>query len=432
MARRFKPGRRLFESDGSEIEEQGKREFQEPKRALSREEQESRGNRRRFISRTLELCSTIPLGFVLASNFQKNRTYYDLDSSDAGVTKHPDVVRQFYSMQQGFQNSIKNLDSKYENAYHKSRVETYQETESYTERDGDNVVTKERQVSKERTVWYWDEEYGIPDHNEVNDWKNSQDRLSKKADSLVSDQLIDVTRIENIGIEEKQAGKISQGVLNVSVYAPQVYLLLRYEEILARQKYTGRERKSVSEKVREVYSDKQTRRRSFLKIGAALAGACVAGKLGKYNDEKLKQGKSDLEKEIDDATVLTDVSPGEAFRGHFGDSYQLLIRRVEEEIGVARKTLREGVRNKKVNQAFRQVVSSGTQYVQNLREMFKKGVPEELSFIAQCASVTSKLNSASTKQVTYANLGILGEGLAVGGTMAAILVSSEILNHKFP
>ena len=54
----------------------------------------------------------------------------------------------------------------------------------------------------------------------------------------------------------------------------------------------------------------------------------------------------------------------------------------------------------------------------------------DLGFIASCGNVTKKLNEISTGQRIHASSGILLEGLAVGGTMAAILIPAEIISSR--
>jgi len=113
--------------------------------------QEQKGGRRMFNARVLELASTIPLGIVLIWNFNNKRTYYDLDTSNTKVSGDLDVVKQFYSLQVPFQQSLESLSSVYRSAYHKSRQVPYTTTDS----DG-NVQTRSR------TEYYWAEESGVP------------------------------------------------------------------------------------------------------------------------------------------------------------------------------------------------------------------------------------------------------------------------------
>ena len=288
--------------------------------------EDSQLKRRRFLARGIELASTIPLVGVLASNFNKSRDYYEANNSEAGLEEKTDVIKTFYNMQHGFRDSLVQLFREYNRAYYNSHIEIYT-----------TLDAKGNPTTSTRTVWRWEEPRNVPDHRIIRSWRDNQNQLSDKINFLISSPLVDASKLDNIIIEEKQAGKLGQGILNLGVYGSQIGLLLGYEEILASVGHSGKGL-SFSEKVRKMNTEKQISRRSFFKIGAALAGACVAWKVGKYNDEKLEKGESVLKKEVEVAMSLGDCPSENSFQSYFGISYTGLMRKVNENARVSVNT----------------------------------------------------------------------------------------------
>lgn len=368
-------------------------------------------NRRRFLARVVELASTLPLAGILVSNFLKSRDYYESNSSKAKLDEKSDVISPFCNMQNDFRNSLEQLYKEYKQAYYNSHIEPYP-----------TIDPKGHVQIDMRTVWRWEEPRNVPDHRVISSWRDYQYSLFEKNNFLISSPLVDASKVRDIAIEKKQAGKIGQGVLNFGVYGAEIGLLLGYEELLA---------KARDEKVSEMNSDKQITRRSFFKVGAALAGACAAWKVGKYNENKLERGKLKLEKEINEAWDLGDSSAESSFKNYFQIGYKDLINQVRDNAAVSKNTLAENIREERVRDSFQNVAEQAEHYVSKLEEFFSDGVPSDLGFIARCGSITKKLAQISSDEKIYASSGILLEGLAVGGIMAAVLLPAEIINNYF-
>lgn len=345
------------------------------------------------------------------SNFLKSRDYYESNSSKAKLDEKSDVISPFCNMQNDFRNSLEQLYKGYKRAYYNSHIEPYP-----------TIDPKGHVQIDMRTVWRWEEPRNVPDHRVISSWRDYQYSLFEKNNFLISSPLVDASKVRDIAIEKKQAGKIGQGVLNFGVYGAEIGLLLGYEELLA---------KARDEKVSEMNSDKQITRRSFFKVGAALAGACAAWKVGKYNENKLERGKLKLEKEINEAWDLGDSSAESSFKNYFQIGYKDLINQVIDNAAVSKNTLAEDIREERVRDSFQNVAEQAEHYVSKLEEFFSDGVPSDLGFIARCGSITKKLAQISSDEKIYASSGILLEGLAVGGIMAAVLLPAEIINNYF-
>jgi len=378
--------------------------------------------RRRLLAKGIEMAAAMPLIGVLANNFLKSRNYSQVDNSEALVYEKPDTLKQFYNLQHSFRNSLTRLYEEYDQAYYVSHLETRISTDS-----------KGNMTTTMVTVWDWEEPRNVPNHRVISSWRDYQDQITNKTQFLVSNPLIDINKLDNLRVYDKEANKFGQAVLNIGIYGAGTGLLLGYEEILASLRHPGHFGRNMflSDKVREMNTDKQISRRSFFKVGAAIAGVGVAYKVGKNNQEKLGQGREKLENEIEKSNSFGDVNPDTAFQSYFMATPNSLINKAENCVNTLKSTLLSRVKNKRVRGAFEGVVRQGEQYAQSLRQYFADGVPFELGFISKCAKTTNAIEDISSEQRTGAGCGILLEGLAAGGVMAAILVPAEIINNKF-
>jgi len=386
--------------------------------------QSHQNSRRKFLARGLELASTIPLIGVLGNNFLRSREYYSLDFSGAELkedVENKNVIQSLYSTQKSYSDSLENLASAYRDAYYKSRLVSYI-----------SIDSEGHPHTKFRTEYYWDEESGVPRKYEVNSWRARQSELSNKFQFLMNEQLVDISIIGNIKVEKRNASRLGQGIINLGVYGIEIGLLLGYEEILSCLRYRGFKQKTLSEKVSEMNTDSQINRRCFFKIGAALSGAITAGVIGEYNDNELGRGESKLKDNIRNSLNLSDISSEQAIKDYFRISTTELVDIVRKDIDISENTLRNGVRKTKVKNSFKNVIEIGKTHYNNLRHHLEGKVNPELAYIVKCGIATENLHNASSSQSLRANTNVLLETLALGGTMAAVIVPLEIVNHKLP
>jgi len=376
-------------------------------------------SRRRFVSRGLELLSAVPLVWLLGKNFNNNRAYYAVNASRALMDERPEVVQEFAGIHEGFQGSLDRLASAYGDAYHNSELEYG----TWLGMDGE-------MKSGMRSVTKWREPEDVPKNDVVSGWKGDQDKLAERAGHLVSGEIIEGAKFDRLSIDEERAGKLGQGALSVGIYGASVLALLGYEEAAAALSYSGREQLSWGDRVRAVNSPKQIRRRSFIKIGAALLGAGVAKKIGDYNGRKLREGEVALAGELDSAKTRLEESAEDSFKRYFEVGSGDLVGRVSESVQLARTTLEGGVEDEGVRAALQDVVKTGEVYAGGLRQYFDDGVPADLGRVSNYADITSTVTEASRVQAENAGSGAILEGLGVAGTMAALIIPAEIINSK--
>ena len=279
-----------------------------------------------------------------------------------------------------------------------------------------------------RTERYWAQEKNVPGHDVIAEWNSLSDKCGGKIQRITNEALVDVRRLADIKIEKATVGKGGQVAGSLLVYGAAAGLLLGYEELLGLKGDTGRSPNGLQPA--EERASKEQSRRSFFKIGAALAGTAAAVLAGSKIDASLEEGRTALKKEISHCAALADVSNDRAFARYFELPHTALTGALAEQVATARAALEKGVENTKVHQALRSVIAAGSNYHDGLQRLFNTGVPAELGFICNCATVTDELKNASGKQSGRANLGVLMEGLVVAGAMAALTVPAEIVSKK--
>ncbi|MBU2562224.1 MAG: hypothetical protein KKF68_01015 [Nanoarchaeota archaeon] len=379
-------------------------------------------NRRTFLSkaavRTIELGSTIPLIGLLANNFIESREYYEANLSRALTSKKPGVITEFSKISNETTASLETLTRAYYNEYY----ESYVTAEITIDSDGN---PKTRLVTKYR----WVEPEEVPDHTIVSSWRNEQKKFSDKLRDLASNPVIDESKIKNISIDKKKSGKVGQGILSTLIYGSEIALLLGYEEISAHMSMCYTEA-SLSEKVRIANTPSQINRRSFFKVAAALSGATVAHQIGSHHQRKSVEGRKKLEEQVKRIVIKADTPPQRSFLQYFGITPSQLIGQIKSYVDVSTSTLRKGVKEEKVARAFENVRDKCENYETYLKKSIGKEVPENLGDMTNYAYITQELQKLSGQQKSHANLGVLIEGLVVGGVMAAILIPAEYLNKK--
>ncbi|MBS3085095.1 hypothetical protein J4225_00205 [Candidatus Pacearchaeota archaeon] len=382
-------------------------------------------SRRTFTTKTIELVATLPLIGVVVDNFIKSRIYYEADISKATFVNNKESVKQFANIQEDFDKTLAQLISSYKKEYYKSHIQTYPSLDSQG-----NVTIKNR------IVWDWEEPKSIPDHKVIYSWQNQQSDLASRAHFLISQPLVDKNKLEVITIDKKESNRTLQAVLSIVIYGAEIGLLLGYEEIIATVKYYESYQHrciSLSEKVEEMNTADQINRRNFFKIFAAFTAAGVAEKIRGYNAKRLEEGKSKLETTLENEKAIVarnKTHKDKYFQRYFQTNPKELIKNVNEEVFVAKEALEKGVKDVNVRNSFQSFVTKAEDYAKNLEEFFSNGVPQELELISECEHITRTLNKVTSQQKNYATTSVLLESLAVGGTLAAVLIPAEIINSK--
>ena len=233
--------------------------------------------------------------------------------------------------------------------------------------------------------------------------------------------LIDKRSLEKVSVSEKNLGRISQGLANIFIYGGEIGLLLGYEELFA----------CINNRhVKETNSERQIKRRSFLKIIGALVGGGAAYLIGKHNSEVVEESRGDLERELENINSLANISPKEAFKRYFSEMPETVISRVGGYKMIIVNTLNKNVREDNVRETFRKLEEISRNYHNYLCDIFQQIIPEELAELTNFGYITQKLKDISGKKKMRAELGIFLEGTAVAGAMAAVLVPGECINKK--
>ncbi len=371
-----------------------------------------------MFARIVELASTVPLAALAWYNLQRRRTYHEVDMSGALQVEEDHVLSDLAAAESPWAGSLNTVSRQYRAAYHKSRVETYMGTDS-----------KGHMKIKTRTVYYWDEPAGLPSHTTIEHHRSRAATLEERCKHLASIKSIDPALANNLVVKQNQNSTTFDGVTTVGVYGLLIAGLLGYEEAHAAIAHEG-ERTTIKERVMQDNTPAQLTRRSFLKIGATLAGAMVAYGVRSHNDEVCDEGKKTLKAGIDNTIAKTDVPPGVVFSQYFGKSPADIIVDVDTAVQDAESALTRGVAHQGVRDAFTNVVTVGKAHAAQLRTTFADGVPNDMGQAMAYALATESLEQQSGDAGSRAKTGLLLEGLAVTGVMAAVLVPGEIVNKK--
>ncbi len=173
----------------------------------------------------------------------------------------------------------------------------------------------------------------------------------------------------------------------------------------------------------------QITRRSFFKVGAALAGALVASPIVYDNREKRKEGEVKLKKEVDRMKELREISGTEAFSKYFGTTPTQLIDQYKSQITLAQQTLQTGIGNEGVRAAFSDFIETGNQSVNSLESLFGNGVPVDVSDAIKSTLIARNLRDKSVAEHRAVYTGLAFTGLAVAGTIVATLAPLEFANE---
>ncbi len=382
-------------------------------------------SRRSFLARSAELASTAPLLMLIGRNFSTRTSYYEIDSTNTSFLEKPSKkILSGIAMANGpVGSALNNLHSKYREAYYKSHTRIV----PYTRRVGKSTTIGFRT----ETYYTWEEPSNIPNHEVIDSWREYNEGITKHFSGLFQGATFDVERIKELEVVKKRIGEGREGLASLGIYAPQIAALLFYEEAIAKMKHGYEKHASAEELVERHDTQPQITRRSFFKIGAAIAGAGISLPITEKNNGRSLEGKVLLENEIAEMETLARASPGVAFAKYFGTTPNAIIDSYNIQIASAEQTLRTGVENKPVRTAFEEFVRSGRKLTTHLEEVFGQGVPEEIGNLAKSTYIARRLKdkSVSEHRAVYTRLGLTG--LAVASAMAATLIPLELLNEYF-
>ena len=378
-------------------------------------------SRRRFIARGLELLSAVPLVGLLVSNSVKQNSYYEADLAPAMSDPTSPLAGNLRELQAQYTQKVRDVAQAHRDAYYRSHVETYPSM------GADGNMTLETRV-----VYRWEEPSNIPNHAVIDRWRRNQIDLARKLSFVAGQPVLDIEKTRSIRLTEEQISRLDQTVFNTAIYGGEIALLLGYEEAIAAITYDGYEKKPLQEKVAMRSTEQQIGRRSLFKIAAALGGAFVAYQIGKGRGDQTKESGDRLETILDDAEQHTTRTPETSFERYFQVTPQQLISTVQSNVALANKTLQSGVDDKKVRASLQALAHNGNSYVAELQRTFSEGVPAELGKVAEGGALLNALTQTNSQNRSQATTSTLLEALAVGGTMAAILVPAELVNKKLP
>ena len=378
--------------------------------------------RRSFLAKTVELAAAVPLIGLIIENFRNRTSYYEIDSTAAQMLEqsHPKLDAMI-NASAPIGSYLDNLSSSYRNAYHKRHV---------------RMVPYTRQVGKSTTVgvrpetyYTWEEPSNVPNHNAIEGWRDFHVNFLNKISRLSQEATIDLERLRELSVVKQRTGRGKEGLVSLAVYTPQIAALLFYEEAIAKIRHGHEEHVSAEELVDRHDTKIQITRRSFFKVGAALAGAFISSPIVYKNRKKREEGKSKLEKEIARMQDLREINEDEAFSQYFGIGPDKIIEQYKNHLGLSEQALQSGVEDNKVRTAFSEFVQASKETVDSLESLISDGVPKEISDLTKSALIAQNLRdkSISEHQAVYTGLGLTG--LAVAGTIAFTLIPLEIISE---
>ncbi len=381
-------------------------------------------NRRNFLAKTVEWASTIPLIGLIYSNFMSRTNYYEIDHSRTltqRVGEYPSTTG-LIGIHKNLQNSLENLYSKYESAYYVRHTRLV----PHTTHNGKTSVT----TLRSETYYVWEEPKSVPDHTVIERWRENQDDLVTKLERLTKRATTNIEKLTELEIRRQQTNKGSEGLVSLAIYSPQIAALLYYEEAIAKMSHSDTNI-PASQIIEENDTSQQITRRSFFKVGAALAGALVSYPIVKKNREKREKGRSILEGEIEDIKRIAESSESEAFNGYFGITPSEMINSYQEQMRVSGNALEKGVKEKEVRLAFNQYIDASSKSIAALKELLGKRVPKEIGDLSKSAIISQRLDDKSTSEHRAVYTGIGLTGLAVAGAITVTLLPLELGDEYF-
>lgn len=387
-------------------------------------QQENFLSRRRMLARSAELASVVPLGVLAYQDFTRSREVHQYDMSKAKMAENPiagdKMITDFFNKQTNYTRAVDELYSVYDDEYYKSRVVINPSVDS----QGDVTMDYD-------TEYYWDVPGNLPDESEIGSWINRNSAINGKINYVSQNKLVDINLLKNIAIKAKEGNTTAQKIIAGFIYTAQIGLLLGYEEVICQLEKPSYQ--SFKQAFNESQTKKQENRRSFFKVGAALAGAFVAGYINRGIDENIKSGREKLEDSLAKAKNNAKKNGETAINSYFNNSLDGIINSTDSQLLVVEDTLKKRINENNVRNAFSRVLACGRELNKSIRALKEnRASMDNLQNVSKAAEITQNLEKASSLEERKASLGIILEGLGVAGVMAAILIPAEIYNRKNP
>lgn len=381
-------------------------------------------SRRSFLTKTVELASAVPLVGLIVKNFANRTSYHEIDGVGAQVleTFHP-ALDTIVTSNASIGKLLDNLGASYEAAYYKSHVRMV----PYTYRVGKITMMGMRP----ETYHTWEEPANVPKHDVIDGWRDFHTNFSNRIGELSKEATIDLDKLGELTVARRRTGTGREGLASLAIYTPQIAALLFYEEAIARMKHWDEEHSSAQELVDKHDTQPQITRRSFFKVGAALAGATASLPIVLRNQQRIEKGKTRLEGEIQKMRDLRNVPENQIFSQYFGIGNAQLIGGYREQLEISEQTLRANVEDAGVRSAFNEFIEGGNRAVGSVDFLIGAKVPEEIGDLIKSTLIARSLRdkSLSEHRAVYTSLGLTG--LAVGGAIAATLAPLEVANEYF-
>jgi len=379
-------------------------------------------NRRSFLAKSIELVSTIPLIGLIIENFANRTSYYEINSTGAQASKSPHpALDELVGLNASIGGSLDNLNSAYSDAYRKRHVRMV----PYTYRVGKNTMHGVRA----ETYYRWEEPSNVPNHSVIENWKSSHSNFSYRVNKLSQGATIDLEKLKELSVIRQRTDTGREGLVSLAVYSPQIAALLFYEEAIAKIKHGDEEHASAGELVDRHDTQPQITRRSFFKVGAALAGAFVASPIVLHNREQREEGRNKLNAEIERMRKFGEISEPEAFSQYFEVTPSQLVGQYRNQIRLSSDTIQGEIQDERVKTSFLNFIKTGREDVNSLDNLIGKEVPREIGNLIKSTLIARNLSdkSSSEHRAVYTGLGLTG--LAVAGAIAATLIPLELGNE---
>lgn len=368
-------------------------------------------NRREVLARAVELGALLPLGALTVKNSFDHRDYATINSN--GAERGSGVVSsQGMAISDSFaqlESALTRLRTEYGQAYYHSRVVPY------TVSDG-----KGHTSVRVRTEHYWAEPKGIPDHTTIEKWRDHASEIRSKLQSLSSPELIDSNKLDQLLVDVKHVGSVTQIGGSLVIYGAQIAAVLGYEELIGL-----RDNKSPNPLVQEAESKEQLRR-GFFKVGATLLGLATAAVVTNKINSRLANGTTRMDEAINGAKERSTIANDAAFTGYIGTPPILLIAEIREQSRAILNGMREGISNKGVKAAMDHFILTARQVEESLELTFSDGIWDDLGDACKSAIITEKINQARSSEGGLGNSAVMLEGLSVGAVMTATIIAAEV------
>ena len=357
-----------------------------------------------------EVLFSLPLAAAVHRNFTTTGTHYAVDASGLSIGEQLPLAARLAEVHSPVAQALADLKRQYRRAYHSTSKHKI----------GDITVT----------VDHWNEPDSIPDHNEVNTLRSRYDVLANRVTDLTNRRLIDPINIEEIEVVQNEDSKVGRGVATLAVYVPAFGALVFYDEAVAHNAdpYSSR---TLSEKVEAMNTPGQISRRKWCKLGAVGLGLLVQSKFTGFARERQEKEAVYLETELAKTAQLGHLSDADAFRRYFAMSGGELLKDAKRQLSVLRAASKQELRHDYVVDSLVRATTAFENYVAVMEPLLTEGVGTDLGTLTRIGVVTDEVDRLTARADPSGALRVLGEGMAVCGSMALTVAGLEYLNAQY-